>query len=106
MNREVSKVPRCLELKTRLWGFEIIDVILIFLNLSLTNFLFGELSGFLKYLLIWGSTLTLASFLFLIKRGQPDSYIIHSLHYYFKKGTFDPALKDQKYIPYLVKEIK
>lgn len=70
-----SRVPRALEMKTKLFGFELPDLLLIFLNLSVTNLIFGASS--LRYLLVWGTTLGLALFLFFAKRGRPDSYLQH-----------------------------
>jgi hypothetical protein len=71
----VSGVPRALEMKTRLFGFELPDLLLIFLNLSVTNLFFG--ASHVRYLLVWGTTLGLALFLFFAKRGRPDSYLQH-----------------------------
>jgi len=70
-----SRVPRALEMKTKLFGFELPDLLLIFLNLSVTNLIFG--ASPLRYLLVWGTTLGLALFLFFAKRGRPDSYLQH-----------------------------
>ena len=70
-----TKVPRALEMKTKLFGFELPDLLLIFMTLSLTNFLFGATSY--RYFLVWGTTLGLALFLFFIKRGKPDGYLQH-----------------------------
>lgn len=70
-----SRVPRALEMKTKLFGYELADLLLIFLTLSVTNLLFGASS--LRYLLVWGTTISLALFLFFAKRGRPDSYLQH-----------------------------
>lgn len=50
-----STVPRALETKTKLFGFELPDLLLIFLNLSVTNLVFGASS--IRYLLVWGLSL-------------------------------------------------
>ncbi len=70
-----SKVPRALEMKSKLFGFELPDLLIIFANLAVTNLVFGATS--FRYLLVWGTTLGMASFLFLAKRGRPDSYLQH-----------------------------
>lgn len=70
-----SKVPRALEMKSKLFGFELPDLLLIFMNLAITNLVFGATS--FRYLLVWGTTLGLALFLFFAKRGRPDSYLQH-----------------------------
>jgi hypothetical protein len=70
-----SRVPRALEMKTKLFGYELPDLLLIFLNLSITNLIFG--ASHFRYLLVWGTTLVLALFLFFAKRGRPDSFLQH-----------------------------
>ena len=70
-----TRVPRSLEMKTKLFGFELPDLLIIFMNLAVTNLVFGTSS--FRYLLVWGTTLILASFLFFAKRGRPDSYLQH-----------------------------
>ncbi len=68
-----TKVARALEMKTKLFGFELPDLLLIFMNLAVTNLVFGSTAA--RYPLVWGTTLTLASFLFFSKRGKPDNYL-------------------------------
>jgi len=70
-----SKVARALEMKTKLFGFELPDLLLIFMNLAVTNLVFGTTSY--RYPLVWGTTLILASFLYFSKRGKPDNYLQH-----------------------------
>lgn len=70
-----TKVPRALEIKSKLFGFELPDLLLIFLNLAITNLLFGTSS--IRYLLVWGTTLSVALFLFFSKKGKPDKYLQH-----------------------------
>ncbi|HLE10973.1 MAG TPA: hypothetical protein VI754_06960 [Bacteriovoracaceae bacterium] len=70
-----SSVPRALEMKTKLFGFELADLLLIFMNLAVTNLVFGGTS--LRYPLVWGTTLSIALFLYFFKRGKPDNYLQH-----------------------------
>ena len=70
-----TRVPRALEMKSKLFGFELPDLLLIFFNLAVTNLIFGGSS--FRYPLVWGTTLGLALFLFLAKRGRPDNYLQH-----------------------------
>ena len=70
-----TKVARALEMKTKLFGFELPDLLLIFMNLAVTNLVFGTTSY--RYPLVWGTTLILASFLYFSKRGKPDNYLQH-----------------------------
>ncbi len=91
----VSSVPRTLEAKSKIFGFEISDVLLLFLNLSVQNLIFGSTS--LKYVMVWGTTLAVGLVLFFVKRGKPDNYLQHLAQY-----TLSPAVKyanqnDRKY---------
>ncbi|MSP19841.1 MAG: hypothetical protein EXR74_09765 [Bdellovibrionales bacterium] len=70
-----TKVPRALEMKSKLFGYEMPDLLLIFMNLAVTNLIFGGTSY--RYPLIWGTTLGIALFLYLSKRGKPDNYLQH-----------------------------
>lgn len=70
-----TKVPRALEMKSKLFGYELPDLLLIFMNLAITNLVFGTTAY--RYALVWGTTLGLALFLFVAKRGRPDNYLQH-----------------------------
>ena len=70
-----TKVPRALEMKSKLFGYELPDLLFIFFNLAITNLVFGGTS--LRYPLVWGTTLGLALVLYFAKRGRPDGYIQH-----------------------------
>lgn len=72
---QTTKVPRALEMKSKLFGYELPDLLLIFFNLAITNLVFGTTS--FRYPLVWGTTLGLALFLYFAKRGKPDNYIQH-----------------------------
>ena len=95
MNEEglsTSKVPRALEMRSKLFGFELPDLLFIFFNLAVTNLIFGA-SRF-RYPLVWGTTIGFAAFLFFAKRGKPDNYLQHLGEYfsrpsYFKAGGAD-----------------
>lgn len=91
----VSKVPRALEMKSKLFGFELPDLLLIFMNLALTNLVFGGSSY--RYLLVWGSSLGLASFLFFAKRGKPEGYVQNLIEYWIRPGYRFAGVKDRKF---------
>lgn len=90
-----SKVPRALEMKSKLFGYELSDLLLIFLNLSVSNFVFGATS--FRYPLVWGTTLFLALFLFFAKRGKPDNYLQHLIEHYTKSTYFAAGRGDVIY---------
>lgn len=93
----VSHVPRTLEAKSKIFGFELGDILILFLNLSLQNLVFGETSA--KFVMVYGSTLLLGFILFFVKRGKPDSYLQHLSQYFVSPTVFHAGGTDQKYKP-------
>ena len=91
----VSKVPRALEMKSKLFGFELPDLLLIFMNLAVTNLVFG--GSQYRYLLVWGTSLGLASFLFFVKRGKPEGYLQNLVEYWIKPSYRFAGVKDRRY---------
>src|SRR5271170_5702501 len=77
MTLAVRSVPtsQSLEKKLLIAGFEVPDVLAIFLLLSLLNFLFGGSSY--KIALVWAPTAVAAAVLRIGKRGKPDNYLLH-----------------------------
>lgn len=78
-------VSKCLDKKLTLFGFEVADILAIFLTLSVLNFLFGQTS--LKVAFVWLPTIALALVLRYGKQGKPDKYLIHWLRFQIKPGT-------------------
>lgn len=97
MSLLVSKVPRSLESKARLFGFELGDLLVVFLYLALSNLIFG--STRLKGPLVWGGTVVLASTLYFVKRGKPDQYLQHYGEFMRSAGTFSGGVADTQYQP-------
>jgi hypothetical protein len=94
----VSSVPRALDSKSKLFGFELPDLLFIFANLTITNLVFGQST--LKYPLVWGSTFLIAAFLFFAKRGRPDGYLQHYGEYMLRPTHFSAGAKDAKFRPH------
>lgn len=98
MNEQVlltTTVPRALEMKSKLFGFELPDLLLIFLNLAVTNLMFGATSY--RYPLVWGTTLGLALVLFFVKRGRPDNYLQHLGEFIAKPSYLAAGRMDLRY---------
>lgn len=93
-----SRVPRALEMKSKMFGFELPDLLLIFMNLALTNLVFGGTS--FRYPLVWGTTLGMALFLFFAKRGRPDNYLQHLGEYFSKPSHKAAGAPDRKYLKF------
>ncbi|MBI3556105.1 MAG: hypothetical protein HY074_07565 [Deltaproteobacteria bacterium] len=98
MSLLVSKVPRALETKARLFGFELGDLLLIFLYLALSNLIFGQTR--LKFPLVWLGTAALAAALYFLKRGKPDNYLQHAGEHFWSAGVLSAGATDVEYRPY------
>ena len=79
-------VSKSLDRKLMLLGYEVLDVLAIFLTLSVLNLLFGQ-SG-MSLFLVWTPSIALAVVLRLGKRGKPDRYLLHWLRYQVKPGVY------------------
>ena len=97
-----SRVPRALEMKSKLFGFELPDLLMIFLNLAVTNLIFGTTK--FRYPLVWGTSVALAAFLFFSKRGKPDNYLQHLGEYYSTPSYRAAGVRDSKHKQFKRKE--
>ncbi len=88
-----TSVPRALEMKSKLFGYELPDLLLIFFNLAITNLVFGGTT--LRYPMVWGTTLAWALFLYFAKRGRPDGYIQHLGEFLVKRAYFAAGAVDR-----------
>lgn len=85
MDLKVTQVSKCLDKKMMIMGFEVPDLLFIFLSMSILNFLFGSTN--LKWLFVWLPSLSLALTVRLTKRGKPDNYLLHWLRFQIKPGV-------------------
>lgn len=85
-----------LEKKLLILGFEVPDVLAIFLLLSILNFSFGQTNY--KLFLVWLPVLTIALILRIGKRGKPDNYLVHLAKFYlspkYLSAFADPSKDD------------
>lgn len=107
MNAETlltSTVPRTLDTKSKILGLELADVLLLLLNLSIQNLIFGSTS--MKGPMVFGTSLAMAGLLFFVKRGKPDLYLQH-LFQYLLAPTISPAnALDSHYQPFFKGGVK
>ena len=96
MSLLVSKFPRSLETRTKVLGFELGDLLLIFLYLSFSNFLFGATT--LRFPLVWGATGCLAAVLYVSKRNKPDNYLQHTFQYYLSPSIYSALAPDLEHV--------
>lgn len=85
MGLKTSPVYRCLEKKTLVFGFEILDLFLVFLTLAFLNLVLGSVPY--KFFLTWGPAILLAGFLRIAKRGKPENYLLH-----WVRAKFSPMI--------------
>lgn len=97
-----SKVPRALEKKAKIFGFELGDLLLVFLYLALSNLVFGQTR--LKPLIVWGGTVLIAAILYFVKRGKPDGYLQHYGEFLNGPSVLSAQAPDTEYRPYFLKE--
>jgi hypothetical protein len=97
MSLRTAPVSKCLEKKLTLAGFEVPDVLAIFLTLSVLNFVFGQTN--LKVVFVWLPTLALAAVLRFGKKGKPDNYLLHWLRFQVKPGTYSAFAEPSKIVP-------
>lgn len=79
-------VSKSLDRKLTLLGYEVMDVLAIFLTLSVLNLLFGQSGA--AWLMVWLPSVSLAVVLRVGKRGKPDKYLLHWLRYQTKPGVY------------------
>lgn len=98
MDLHVTKVPRALDAKPRLFGFELPDLLILLLYLSVSNLLFGATR--LKLPLVWGATVLLAILMRLAKKGKPENHLQHLGEYWAQSDIFAAGSPDVQYQPY------
>lgn len=82
----VTSVSKCLDRKLVLFGFEVLDLLAIFLVLSILNLIFGQTA--LKWLFVWAPTVVLAVVLRYGKQGKPEKYLVHWIRFQIKPGVY------------------
>lgn len=90
-----STVPRSLDTKSKILGLELSDVLILLLNLSVQNLIFGETSFRLP--MVFGTSLVLFGLLFFVKRGKPDGYLQHFFEHLVSPTVFSANTTDEQY---------
>lgn len=83
MGLRSEPTSQSLEKKLLIMGFEVPDILAIFLLLSILNFAFGQSSN--KIFLVWAPVTIAAITLRIGKRGKPDNYLVHLGKFYVQK---------------------
>jgi hypothetical protein len=87
MDLRSVNVSKCLDKRLILFGFEVYDLLAIFLTLSILNLVFGQVHTGMKLLFVWLPTIVMALILHYGKKGKPDMYLVHWVRYQIKPGT-------------------
>ena len=90
-----STVPRSLDTKSKILGLELSDVLILLLNLSVENLIFGETSFRLP--MVGGTSLLLFGLLFFVKRGKPDQYLQHAAEHLMSPTVLSANTVDEEY---------
>ena len=86
MSLRQTPVSQSLDRKLKMFGFEVPDLLAIFIALATLNFVFGQTN--FKLLFVWLPTALIAGVLHFGKRGKPDNYLIHWLRFQVKPGIY------------------
>jgi len=90
-------VSKSLDKKLMIFGFEVPDLLALFLIISVLNFFFGATSQ--KIYLVWIPSIALALLMRLGKKGKPDNYLIHWLRYQMKPGVLSAFCEPTNHTP-------
>lgn len=101
---KTTSVSKSLDKKLSLFGFEVLDLLAIFIVLSALNLLFGQSS--LKLFFVWTPTVLLAALLRFGKRGKPDKFLVHWMKFQIKPGHLSAFEESRDYVapPHVFKE--
>ncbi|OYZ24201.1 MAG: hypothetical protein B7Y39_01900 [Bdellovibrio sp. 28-41-41] len=90
-----STVPRTLETKNKILGLELSDVLVLLLNLSVQNLIFGSTS--MKIPMVFGTSIGIGLILFIFKRGKPDQFLQHYFEHLISPTVTSANASDSKY---------
>ena len=99
-----TSMSKCLDKKLMIMGFEVPDLLAVFLTLSLLNFIFGQTNATL--LLVWAPSIALALLLRISKRGKPENYLVHWLRYQVRPGVWSAFADGSSWAPLINLERK
>lgn len=81
-----TPVSKCLDKKSTIAGFEVADLFVIFLTMSVLNLTLGWTGQ--RLLLVWLPSIALACVIRFSKRGKPDGYLLHLLKFKIAQKYF------------------
>ena len=98
---ESTPMSQCLDRRSKIFGFEMFDLFLIFFTMAILNFIFSQFSY--RFFLVWVPTVLLTLVLRIVKVGKPDNYLKHLVVFHlnpkclsaFVLSRTDSALKNK-----------
>jgi hypothetical protein len=99
-----TSVSKCLDRKLIMFGFEVLDLLAVFLVISILNLVFGQMP--FKWLFVWAPSVALACVLRWGKRGKPEKYLIHWIRFRIKPGVYSafPEVPHSEPVPRLMEK--
>ena len=93
----VTEVNKSLDKKLKILGYEVPDILLIFLFIGVMNFIVKDGSDKIFY--VWIPGIVLAIVLRIFKRNKPDNFLIHWVRYHLLPAGLRalPKAKSQNY---------
>ena len=82
-----TPVSRCLDIRLLVFGFEVFDLLAVFMLLAILNFALSPFGGWVM-LLTWILPGLLAMALRFGKRGKPENYLLHLARFYLTPGIY------------------
>lgn len=70
-----SPLSQCLDRRSKLFGYELFDLFVVFFTMALLNFIFSSFPH--RTLFVWGPTIGLAIAIRVAKVGKPENYLKH-----------------------------
>lgn len=95
---EQNKVSKSLDRKLLIMGFEVPDLLVIFLLLSILNFFFGSSSY--QLFLVWLPPALVALVLKIAKKNKPDNFLLHFIRYWVSPGIIKAFTQNNKVMGY------
>lgn len=101
---ESSPMSQCLDRRSKIFGFEMFDLFVIFFTMACLNYIFSQFNY--RFFFVWVPTVFLTIILRIVKVGKPDNYLKHLAIFHFTPrslGAFplcrtDSALKGRKIV--------
>ena len=90
-----TNLPRHITVKSKMYGFELMDFFLLFFYFNVTNFILP--SGIIKFVFVWGSTAILGFAIHRLKANKQDNFLTFYLRYLANNNVYLASLQDTEF---------